>query len=65
MSTTLIHAAGVRAVRTAAQAALGAIGSAVVLDEVTWPVVAGTAALAAIVSALTSIAGLPEVDEAE
>lgn len=54
-------AAGVRAVRTVAQAALGAIGSTAMISEVNWYVVGGTAALAGIISLLTSVAGLPEV----
>lgn len=56
-------AAGIRAVKTVAQAAIGAIGSAVMICEVNWPVVAGTAVLAGAVSILTSVAGLPEVTE--
>ena len=54
-------AAAVRAVKTAAQSALGIIGASVALGEVDWALVASAAALAAIVSALTSVAGLPEV----
>lgn len=55
-------AAAVRATKTAAQSALGIIGASVALGEVDWALVASAAALAAIVSALTSVAGLPEVD---
>ena len=55
-------AAAVRAVKTAAQSALGIIGASVALGEVDWALVASAAALAAIVSALTSVAGVPEVD---
>lgn len=54
-------AAAVRAVKTAAQSALGVIGASVALGEVDWALVASAAVLAAIVSALTSVAGLPEV----
>ena len=57
-----IKAAGIRALKTVAQAALGAIGSAVMISEVNWGVVAGTAALAGIASLLTSVKGLPEVE---
>ena len=56
-----LKAATIRAVRTAAQAAIGAIGAATVFSEVDWRVVGGTALLATIVSYLTSLAGLPEV----
>ena len=55
-------AAAVRAVKTAAQSALGIIGASVALGEVDWALVASAAALAAIVSVLTSVAGVPEVD---
>ena len=55
-------AAGIRAVRTVAQAALGAIGAAALISEVNWAVVASTAALAGVVSLLMSVAGLPEVE---
>lgn len=57
------RAAGVRAVKTAAQAALGVIGAAVCLGDVGWPVVASAAALAAVVSLLTSVVGIPEVED--
>lgn len=53
-------AALVRAGKTAAQAAGAAIGSTTLMGEVDWRVVASTAALAAVLSLLTSVAGLPE-----
>jgi len=56
-------AALVRAVKTAAQAAIGSIGAAVALGDVSWQLVASTAALAAVVSVLTSLAGVPEVSD--
>lgn len=56
-------AAGVRAIKTIAQTALGVIGASAVLSDVDWTVVASAAALAGILSILTSIAGLPEVKE--
>lgn len=56
------RAATVRACKTAAQAAIGAIGAATAIGECSWPLVASTAALAAVVSYLTSVAGLPEAD---
>ncbi len=55
-------AAGVRAVKTVAQAAVAAIGTTAMLNEVDWLVVASTALLAGVLSLLTSIAGLPEVE---
>lgn len=56
-----IKAALVRAVKTAAQSAVAAIGTTALLTGVDWPVVASTAALAAVLSLLTSVAGIPEV----
>lgn len=58
-------AAGIRSLRTFAQAAIAAIGSTVLLSEVNWPVVFSTAGLAAVLSILTALAGLPEVDDKE
>lgn len=56
-------AAGIRAVKTMAQTCLGVIGASVMLSEVDWIVVLSSALLAAVVSLLTSVAGLPEVAE--
>ena len=56
-------AAGVRAIKTVAQAAVAAIGSATVLGQVDVKVVASTAVLAGVLSLLTSVAGLPELEE--
>ena len=58
-------AAGVRAVKTAAQTAVAMVPVAVNVTEVGWATVAGTAACAAILSLLTSLAGLPEVEDGE
>ena len=57
-----LKAAGIRALRTLAQAAIAAIGSALMLQDVDWLAVLSTAGLAAVLSILTSIVtGLPEV----
>lgn len=56
-------AAGIRALKTLAQAAIASIGTSVALEQVSWTYVASTAALAAILSLLTSVAGLPEVEK--
>ena len=60
-----IKAATIRAVKTMAQSAIGAIGAAVTLGAVDWRVVGSTAVLAGVVSILTSVAGIPEVSGAE
>lgn len=56
-------AAGVRAIKTVAQAAIATIGSAAMLGSVDWRLVLSASALAGVLSVLTSIAGLPEVKE--
>ncbi len=63
MSKRWWKAAAVRAVKTFAQAAVGMIGASVVIAEVDWIMVLSASALAAVVSLLTSVAGLPEVEE--
>lgn len=57
------HAAFVRSVKTVAQTAVATIGTAAVMGEVNWVMVGSAAALAGVLSILTSIAGLPEVTE--
>lgn len=57
-----VKAAGVRAIKTFAQAAIALIPAAAMITAVDWKTVLGTAALAAVASLLTSIAGLPEVE---
>ncbi len=62
MSKNWWKAAGVRAVKTVAQAAVAAIGTTAMVSEVDWLVVGSTALMAGVLSLLTSVAGLPEVD---
>lgn len=57
------EAAGTRAIRTVTQTALATIGSSVVISEVNWVLVGSASVLAGVVSLLTSISGLPEVEE--
>ena len=57
--------AAVRAVKTIAQAAVATIGTTAVIEQVDWKVVASASILAGILSMLTSVAGLPEVDAEE
>lgn len=61
MDKKWLKAAGVRAIKTIAQTAVATIGTSAVLGDVNWLMVASASVLAGILSVLTSIAGLPEV----
>ena len=58
-----IKAAGVRAIKTVAQTAVAIIGTSSVISEVNWTMVGSAALLAGVLSLLTSVAGLPEVEQ--
>lgn len=58
-----LKAALVRAVKTVAQTAIATIGTSAVLSEIDWLVVLSASAVSGLLSILTSIAGLPEVQE--
>lgn len=57
-----LKAAGVRALKTVAQTAVATIGTAVVMGDVNWPLVASASVLSGVLSLCTSVAGLPEVE---
>lgn len=57
-----LHAAAIRAIKTMAQTAIATIGASAVLSAVDWPMVASASVLAGLLSLLTSVAGLPEVE---
>lgn len=59
-----LRAAGVRALKTVAQTAVATIGTGAVFAEVDWRMVASASLLAGVLSLLTSVAGLPEINAA-
>jgi hypothetical protein len=56
-------AAAIRAIKTLAQTAIATIGTTAVIEAVDWKVVVSASLLAAFLSILTSVAGLPEVED--
>lgn len=58
-------AAGIRALKTVAQTAIATIGTTALISQVDWVVVGSASLLAGVLSVLTSVAGLPEVNESE
>ena len=60
-----IKAAGIRAIKTMAQTAVAMISTSVIMSEVNWTMVLSASVLAGILSLLTSIAGLPELEKGE
>lgn len=60
-----LKAAGIRAIKTAAQTAVATIGTAAVINQVNWLMVVSASALAGVLSILTSVAGIPEVETKE
>lgn len=57
-----LRCAGIRAIKTIAQTIIASVGTAVVLSDVDWKYIFSASILAGILSILTSIAGLPEVE---
>lgn len=55
--------AGIRAMKTMAQTAVATIGTSAAMGEVNWTLVVSSSVLAGVVSLLTSVAGLPEVED--
>ena len=58
-----IKRAGVRAIKTVAQSAIATIGTTAAMNQVDWAMVGSVALLSGILSLLTSVAGLPELDQ--
>lgn len=60
-----LRCAGIRAIKTMAKTAIGLIGTSLVITDVSWSVDASASLLAGVTSLLTSIDGLPELEEVD
>ena len=60
-----LKCAGIRAIKTICQTAIATIGTTTMFSQVDWKVVASSSLLAGILSLLTSLAGLPELENEE
>ena len=58
-----IKAAGIRALKTVCQTMIASIGTATLFEEINWLMILSASGLAGLLSLLTSIAGLPELEE--
>ena len=65
MNKNWLKCAGIRAIKTICQTAVATIGTSVVLSDVNWIVVGSASLLSGLLSLLTSIAGLPELEKEE
>lgn len=65
MTVEFWKAAGIRAIKTVAQTAIAMIGTAAMMTQVDWKMVVSASLLAGLLSILTSLAGIPEVDDGE
>lgn len=65
MNKNWLKCAGIRAIKTICQTAIATIGTSVVLSDVNWIVVGSASLLSGLLSLLTSIAGLPELEKEE
>lgn len=63
MSKKWIKASLVRAIKTVSQTAIATIGTSAILSDVNWKIVISASILSGILSVLTSLAGLPEVNK--
>ena len=65
MNKEWAKAAGIRALKTVAQTAIATIGTSAAIESVNWKLVLSASILAGILSLLTSVAGLPELEDKE